>query len=138
MQYKLASDEVGLRVGAYNTFCTLRRELAPHITIMKPMTDLCWVCQQNSTAMLRAANRPVEEREVRGNSYITLLYSNMYVENQIVKDAEKHLLAATKARSYLKAQIAMAKGDLKAEYLDKGLPIPPINSSFPACSNSMF
>ena len=61
-QYKLASDEVGLRVAAYNTFCTLWRELAPHITVMKPMTDLCWVCQQNSTAMLRAANRPVEEK----------------------------------------------------------------------------
>ena len=71
--------------------------------------------------------------EVRGNSYITLLYSDMHVENQIVKDAEKHLLAATKAQSYLKAQVEMAKGDLKAEYLDKGLPIPPINSSFPAC-----
>ena len=25
---------------------------------MKPMSDLCWVCQQNSVAIMRAANSP--------------------------------------------------------------------------------
>ena len=29
---------------------------------MKPMSDLCWICQQNSTAISRSANRPVEEK----------------------------------------------------------------------------
>ena len=41
VEYKLACDEAGLRAAAYNTFCTLWRKLAPHITVMKPMTDLC-------------------------------------------------------------------------------------------------
>jgi hypothetical protein len=62
VQYKLACDEAGLRAAAYNTFCTLWRKLAPHITVMKPMTDLCWVCQQNSTAIMRASNTPEEHK----------------------------------------------------------------------------
>ena len=64
--YKLACEEAGLRFAAYNTFCTLWRTLVPHITVMKPMSDLCWVCQQNSTALMRAANTPESEKsEVR-------------------------------------------------------------------------
>ena len=26
------------------------------------MTDLCWTCQQNSTALMRSANTPEEEK----------------------------------------------------------------------------
>jgi len=62
VEYKLACDECGIRAAAYNTFCTLWRKLAPQITVMKPMTDLCWVCQQNSTAIMRAAHKPEEEK----------------------------------------------------------------------------
>ena len=32
------------------------------VTIMRPMTDLCSVCQQNSTAIMRTANVPEEEK----------------------------------------------------------------------------
>ena len=51
-------------MAAYNTFCKLWRELLPHITVMKPMTDLCAVCQENSTAIMRSANLPDEKSEV--------------------------------------------------------------------------
>ena len=54
--------EVGMRSAAYNTFCTLWQMLTPQIMVMKPMTDLCWVCQQNSSALMRAANTPEEEK----------------------------------------------------------------------------
>ena len=37
VQYKLSCEEAGLRAAAYNTFCTLWRQLTPHITVMKPM-----------------------------------------------------------------------------------------------------
>ncbi len=50
----------------------------------------------------------------------------------MVKRAEDHLLLATKARSYLKSQVAKAKEDIKTFFLDKGLAIPPIHSSLPA------
>ena len=62
MLYQLSCDESGLRAAAYTTFCTLWRKLAPHITVMKPMTDLCWVCQQNSTAIMRSANTPDDNK----------------------------------------------------------------------------
>lgn len=32
------------------------------VLIMKPMSDLCWVCQQNSMAIMRAANTPEAEK----------------------------------------------------------------------------
>lgn len=51
-----------LKPVGYSTFTRLWRQLVPHIIIMKPMTDLCWICQQNSTAITRAANRPEEEK----------------------------------------------------------------------------
>ena len=49
---------------AYSTFNKLWKSLVPSITIMKPMSDLCWTCQQNSTSILRAANRPVLEKRM--------------------------------------------------------------------------
>lgn len=48
-----------MRHAAYTTFCLMWKTLLPHITVMKPMTDLCAVCQHNSTAIMRAANLPV-------------------------------------------------------------------------------
>ena len=36
---------------AYSTFTKLWRDLLPNVMIMKPMTDLCWVCQKNSAAI---------------------------------------------------------------------------------------
>ena len=29
----------------------LWRKLTPHITVMKPMSDLCWVCQRSNGAL---------------------------------------------------------------------------------------
>ena len=51
-----------MRAVAYSTFTHLWRQLLPHVVVMKPMSDLCWVCQQNSTAIMRSANRPDEEK----------------------------------------------------------------------------
>ena len=62
MEYKLSADEAGLKAAAYSTFCIMWRKLTPHIMVMKPMTDLCWVCQQNSMAIMRAANTPESEK----------------------------------------------------------------------------
>ena len=62
VEYKLSADEAGLKAAAYSTFCIMWRKLTPHIMVMKPMTDLCWVCQQNSMAIMRAANTPETEK----------------------------------------------------------------------------
>jgi len=53
-----STDEAGLQAAASTTFTSFWRQLAPQIKVMKPMSDLCWVCQKNSVAIMRAANRP--------------------------------------------------------------------------------
>jgi len=48
--------ELLYKMAAYSTFCKLWKDLLPQIVVAHPMTDLCWTCQQNSTAILRSAN----------------------------------------------------------------------------------
>ena len=74
VDYKLASDEADIKAAAYTTFW---RQLAPHITVMKPMSDLCWVCQQNSVKIMRAANTPESAK-----SQVTTKY--MYLPNDVI------------------------------------------------------
>ena len=55
--YEAATQEDNMiRAVAYSSFCRLWRSLLPSVIIMKPMTDLCWQCQKNSSAILRSAN----------------------------------------------------------------------------------
>jgi hypothetical protein len=51
--HSAADEETSIHAVAYTTFCRLWRSLLPSVVIMKPMTDLCWMCHQNSTAILR-------------------------------------------------------------------------------------
>lgn len=62
--YLQAAASSSMRAVAYSTFTLLWRQLLPNIVVMKPMSDLCWVCQQNSAAITRSANRPEEEKSV--------------------------------------------------------------------------
>ena len=59
-----------IRAAAYNT---LWRRLLPHITVMRPMTDLCFVCQQNSTAIVRSANKAEEDKKEVCHNYFPFL-----------------------------------------------------------------
>ena len=58
--YLQAAASRSMRAVAYPTFW---RQLLPNVVGMKPMSDLCWVCQQNSTAIMRAANQPHVNRK---------------------------------------------------------------------------
>ena len=60
--YLQAASTSVMRAVAYSTFTQLWRQLLPNIVVMKPMSDLCWICQQNSTAIMRSANCPEEEK----------------------------------------------------------------------------
>ena len=46
----------------YSLFCALWKQLTPQVVVTRPMFDVCWMCQQNSTLIMRAHNRPVEEK----------------------------------------------------------------------------
>ena len=64
-QYIQAAATTLMRAVAYSTFTHLWRQLLLNVIVMKPiMSDLCWVCQQNSTAIMRSANRPEEKSTV--------------------------------------------------------------------------
>jgi hypothetical protein len=59
--YRDAAEEEGtVHPVAYTTFCYLWRTLMPSIVVMKPRSDLCWQCQQNSARIVRTANCPHE------------------------------------------------------------------------------
>ena len=51
---------------AYTTFADYWLKLLPHIRVGKPMTDLCWVCQQNSTRLTRSMNKSEDEKSEVG------------------------------------------------------------------------
>lgn len=62
-KYEAAMLAVSSRAVAYRTFCRLwQQQLLPSVVLMKPMSDLCWKCQQNSAAIMRAANSPESEK----------------------------------------------------------------------------
>ena len=63
-QYIQAAATILMRAVAYSTFTHLWRQLLSNVIVMKLMSDLCWVCQQNSTAIMRSANQPVEKTTV--------------------------------------------------------------------------
>ena len=46
----------------YSLCCALWKQLTPQVVVTRPTSDLCWMCQQNSTLIMHAHNRPVEEK----------------------------------------------------------------------------
>ena len=62
--YLQAASTSVMRAVVYSTFTQLWHQLLPNIVVMKPMSDLCWICQQNSTAIMRSANCPEEKSTV--------------------------------------------------------------------------
>ena len=61
-----AGSAPDVKAVGYSSFCSLWNQLLPHILVCKPMSDLCWTCQQNSTMIMRAHNRPEEEKSEVG------------------------------------------------------------------------
>ena len=73
---------------AYSTFCRIWQQILPHIRVTKPMSDLCWICQSNSIAIMRSANHPEEEKSEVKVVYLytcTCTYMRMYTHNVQVR-----------------------------------------------------
>ena len=62
--YQESAAENSMRPVGYSTFTGLWRQLLPYIVVMKPMTDLCWLCQQNGSALAKCSNRSIEEKKM--------------------------------------------------------------------------
>ena len=131
MEYKLACEASGVRAAGLCSFRQHWRKLLPQIKVMKPMSDLCWECQQNSVAMMRAANLHISEKsdvKEQQQQQQKKINNNLHCF-QVVKKAEAHLELATKARSFYRAQIEESKRMLKGTF---GSSLPPLNSGIPS------
>ena len=64
LYHAAAENAPDVKAVGYSSFCSLWKQLLPQILVCKPMSDLCWTCQQNSTKIMRAHNRPEEKSEV--------------------------------------------------------------------------
>ena len=106
-----------IHVVAYTTFCRLWKALLPQIILMKPMTDLCWTCQQNSSAILRAANFPDRAK------------------SDTVAKAMEHLRIVQVERSHYKTTCKECEREIRSHFTtgDEFHP-PPLASQTPANS----
>ena len=86
-----ATATSGVRSVAAKTFNKLWQTYCPNVLAMKPRSDLCWTCQQNSTSLLRSANLSEDDKSAT------------------VKKAEQHLNQARAERAEYQAQIKQCK-----------------------------
>ena len=55
----------------YNVWPT--EHLLPHIMVTKPRSDLCWMCHQNSIAIMKVANK-LDDDKVKIQQYKLLMF----------------------------------------------------------------
>ena len=115
-----AEEEEAIHAVAYSTFCQLWRSLLPSVIIMKPMTDLCWTCHQNSTAILRAVNCSEENK------------------SSTIKAAEEHLRIVQVERSFYKTTCDACRESVRAHFTVNGeFQPPPLSCNITPNSNDI-
>ena len=60
--FKQACEESNKQAISYTKFIDLWKQFHPNVVVAKPMSDLCFTCQQNTSKLLRAANLPEAEK----------------------------------------------------------------------------
>jgi hypothetical protein len=93
-QYKLACES-DIPVGR-RKFENLWNGLVPHITCMKPATDLCAICQNNVVKIFRSVNLPESEK------------------TDALKEAQSHLRLAKLERCVYNAECVQCVEELKS------------------------
>ena len=89
--YKASANAAGHRVVAASTFKKLWLELCPFIVVARPVTDLCWCCQQNNTNIYRSANLTLEEK------------------GELLQEHAAHLSQVDAERQFYKRQVEESK-----------------------------
>ena len=78
--YLQAAATSEMRAVAYSTFTQLWQQLLPNIVVM---SDLCWICQQNSATIMRAANCPEEKSTVSTSIHVCLFMQDTRMHVQL-------------------------------------------------------
>ena len=130
---------------AYQTFTSYWHTLLPHIVVGRPLSDLCWTCQQNSNIILKFVNKSVDEKSAVSKTkqnYYTLAIFNQYTAAifvhyllQAIKAAEEHLVAVAKERSKYSSACKDSKSDLIALFTNGTFQPPPPGSRVPPLSH---
>ena len=60
--FKRACEDSSKQAVCYTKFIELWKQFHPNVVVAKPMTDLCFTCQDNTSKLLRAANLPEAEK----------------------------------------------------------------------------
>ena len=60
--YTATCETSGEQSVSYSKFVDLWQQFCPNVVVAKPLTDLCFTCQQNTTKLVRAANLPEHEK----------------------------------------------------------------------------
>ena len=87
------------------------RTLVPSIVVMKPRSDLCCQCQQNSATTVRTANSPECEKSAA------------------ISDALEHLRIIKKERAHYKATCKECKTSIQGHFITDESFTPPPSSS---------
>ena len=113
-----AAGNDSIHTVANSTFCQLWRKQLPSIRLMKPMTDLCWTCQQNSSAILKAANCPERQK------------------SSVVEEAREHLRIVQCERSFYKTTCDDCKHSIREFFnsANDNFQPPPLASQTPETS----
>ena len=119
--HEAAEGDDNIHAVAYSTFCYLWRKLVPSVVVMKPRSDLCWQCQQNSSAITRLANSSESDKSAA------------------IADALEHLRIVKMERSLYKSTCDKCKDSIQAYFVtDDGTFSPPSpNSKIAANTNDI-
>lgn len=83
-QFKTACEEQNTEPVSLVAFRRLWQQFLPDVVMLRPATDLCWVCQQNSTVLGQFCNLSEEQKSEK------------------LEAVQKHLFKARGERSYYK------------------------------------
>ena len=105
---------------AYRTFCRLWKTLLPDIVQMRPMSDLCWQCKQNSNLIMRSANLSDTQK------------------HKTLESAMEHLQVVTGERSLYRSVADDCSSSLRLQFSSLDIFQPPsLSSSNPENSKSI-
>ena len=80
-----------VRSFGYREFCRLWSEVVPYIRVMPAADDLCHICQDNATVILRSANLSEDEKKER------------------LLKAQQHLECAKTQRNHYREQVKSSR-----------------------------
>ena len=95
LEYREACENSDFPIMGMSSFCEFWKEKLPHIVIAKRMSDLCWVCQEGNTRLIRARAKNFEDVD---NDY-----------DKIVQKQKDHVVLAAEEQRYYRAQCESAK-----------------------------